>query len=236
MKNIQSISIVKLFLLLLLTISLQSLYSQGINSQTYNQFLHEFNAESAKSNYKTYDKNEVSGSPYFNDEFILGNIITNENLKYTNVPLRYNIFNDNIEFKSINQQILALSNPKLFKEIQIGDVVFIYCESDSDIEGYYGLKQNGETKLLIKYGVVFNKATPAGAYKEASPDRFHRRSNKLFIKTKNNYPFQISNKKDLEIYFGEKSKKMLAFIKKEKINIKKEEGLQKLVVFINQME
>ena len=71
-------------------------------------------------------ESDILGSPYLNKEFILGNIITKTRIQYVDVPLRYNIYNDDMEFEVGENDYLAISNPKGMKEVRIGESVFVY--------------------------------------------------------------------------------------------------------------
>ena len=49
---------------------------------------------------------DVVGSPFANDEFLKGNVILNNDDEYENVPLKYNIYNDELYFKNAKDEML----------------------------------------------------------------------------------------------------------------------------------
>ena len=188
---------------------------------------------------KILNETDIDGSPYLNKEFISGNIFTKNKIQYVGVPLRYNIYNDEMEFKTDTENYLAISDPKSMKEIRIGGAVFVYDikrNKKGEQEGYYELLQDGNVRLLSRYNIVFKPITSTTGYKQSQPPRLNRNANTYYIKTGSSEPLLLASKKDLDVIFGSKNDKLLAFIKSRKLNVKKEEDLIKLVEFINQME
>ena len=52
---------------------------------------------------------DIEGSPFLNEEFIRGEIVMNDTLFYREIPLRYNMYNDVMEFQNASGQVLELS-------------------------------------------------------------------------------------------------------------------------------
>ncbi len=214
--------------------------TSGAFGQIYDEYstrnFHQSNLFSSRSAKNILSESDISGSPYLNNEFILGSILTNDKIRYIDIPLRYNIYNDDMEFKNSEDTYLAIGDPTLVKMIIIGDDKFIYTDKrkkNGEQFGYYKLLEDGEIKLLLKYNVVFKKAVPTTGYEEAEPPKLERISDTYYILQGNNEPQQISKKKDIDLIFGPKSSEIDNYIKKEKLNVKKEEDLIKLVEFVN---
>ena len=53
---------------------------------------------------------DIEGSPYLNEEFEIGDVIYGNEYKLNQIPLRYNIYNDDIEYK-VENAIMAFANP-----------------------------------------------------------------------------------------------------------------------------
>lgn len=209
-------------------------YSQSLTSyEDFKRFATEYITTVNKGvGTSLWKESEITGSAYLSDEFTIGNIITNTDITYSGIPLRYNIYNDNMEFKLSDDSALAISNPGMMKEIQIGEEVFIYCYDQNHKGGYYSRKVDGEIEVLSKYVIIFNEPEPPIPFREAKPPSFSKRPNELFLKVGDHFPVRIANKKDLEAALGEQSAKALSLIKKEKLNIKKEADLIKLAQLI----
>jgi hypothetical protein len=181
-------------------------------------------------------ENDIQGSPYLKDEFTPGDIITKDDIIYKNVPLRYNIYNDDIEFEMSKGAYLAISNPKKMKEIRIDEDVFVYAikrKKKGEQYGYYKLVEDGEIQLLSRYNIVFKEATNTTGYKAAEPPKFNRNANSFYVKLGTKEPQQLGKKKEIEKVFGSESKEILSYIKKTKLNIRKEQDLVKLVQHLN---
>ena len=163
-----------------------SVFGQGTSglssTQSFDDFLSLVNKGSIKRAILT--EGDIKGSPNLNDNFVLGSILTLNKIKYVDVPLRYNIYNDDIEFEVDKNTYLAISNPKSMKEICIGDDVFIYTikrNKKGDQFGYYQLLQKGKVQLLSRYNIVFKEATTTTGYKAPEPAKLERNSNTYYL-------------------------------------------------------
>lgn len=225
----------QIFLILFLSININIL-AQESTFRSFDEFIASQNLKGASRVVLT--ENQIKGSAYLNKNFVLGSITTRSKILYQNIPLRYNIYNDDIEFKTKQGGYVAIANPSAIKEIKIGEDTFIYTtkvKNKRESLGFYKLTADGNTQLLTRYNIYFTGATQTTGYKAAEPPKFNKNPNTYFIKIGDNAPVRISKKKDLQIIFSTKSKELLAYVKKEKINIRKEDGLIKLVQFINQI-
>jgi len=180
---------------------------------------------------------DIKDSPYLNAEFVLGDILTKTKIHYVNVPLRYNIYNDDIEFEVDKENYLAISNPESIQKVIIGDDVFIHTikqNKKGEQFGYYKLLQEGKVLLLSRYNIVFKEATTTKGYKAAEQAKFEKNSNTFYLQKENEEPREITNKKNLAAILGRDSEKINLLLKKEKFNFRKEEDLIKLVKYINE--
>ena len=176
-------------------------------------------------------ESEIKGSPYLSDEFLTSSILTKNNIRYTEIPLRFNIYNNTMEFQMGKDSIIAISNPEIIKEIILGDEKFVYSRSINS--GYYSVLNEGEYQLLLKYNVRFEDEKPAGAFEAASPPQFKKAAKTYFIKKAGSYPAKISKKKDFDNVFGTDADKALNIMKKFKLKIKLEKDLLSLVEKLN---
>ena len=220
---------------LLILLSSISIFSQEIIAEkTYNEFIRLNNERSIGNHLLT--ENDITGSPYLNQEFMIGSLLTTDNVLYKDIPMRYNIYNDDMEFKTGDDNYLAISNPKTMKEFRIGDDLFIYTykkNKKGEPSGYYQVLDNGNTKLLLQYNITFVDKTEPEPYKSAQPPKFQKNVNTYFFKIGSTEPQQVSKKKDIETIFGEKSNLILDFVKKQKIKLNEEIDLVKLAEYIN---
>ncbi len=68
----------------------------------------------------------IAGNPYLNKTFQNGTLISKNDLIFPVIPMRYNIYTDNMEYKSPDNKVFALKDQNKIKAYKIGDTTFIY--------------------------------------------------------------------------------------------------------------
>lgn len=188
--------------------------------------------------YSELTEKDIQGSPFLNQEFINGSVYTTTKFQYADIPLRYNIFNDNIEFKTPENKVLAIAQPETIDKITFGDYTMeylSYMNVKKVRKGYMLLITKGKASLYAKPEVVYTKATEAGAYKEPEPAKFERRSDIFYIRIETASAQRIDNKKDLIQVFPDHQNEIEAFVKKNKISPAKIDELKSLVEYYNSL-
>lgn len=181
---------------------------------------------------------DIEGSPYLNDEFVDGTIYTTQKLQYNNVPLRYNIFNDNLEFLTEDEQELALSAPEIVEKAEIGEHTMAYLpyyNSKKMKRGFFIVLEEGEASLYERLNLFYQEPTEAAAYKDPEPAKFLRRPDTYFIRIGKEAAVLVDNKKALLAAFPDHQDEIAAFIKKNKTKTSKPEKLQELVKYYNSL-
>jgi hypothetical protein len=179
------------------------------------------------------DYSAMDGTPYFTKDFIESKVFFTEDSVYK-IPLRYNIFEQTMEYKSGNT-VYAISNPEIFKKIEMGAQTFVYYYNRENPKksSYYELLVDGKSLLLLKRETHYREAVPAKAMEDAKPPRFFSRPDEYYIVDANKLPVQIKNKKSFAQIYTDKKSEISKFIKKEKISAKKEKDLIQLVKYYN---
>ncbi|WP_461639398.1 hypothetical protein [Labilibaculum euxinus] len=234
----------KLFLIILLTSSLSSLSvaqkeAQFLNSNLnlYSPALIDFynNVITVKISEGTSSAN-FEGSPYWDETFYKGSIISKDSLLYTGLHLRYNNYKDLMEFKKgenayeISYQFPLLQimfDGKIYKS-------FEYKDGNQDRIGYFQELHNGNYSLYCKNRIYFLEAKPAKGYKAATLPKFKRSAPVYYIKANNELTL-INNKKDLLKIFKNEKNKLNSFIKKNKIKLKDQSDMVSLIIFCNNL-
>ena len=85
-----------------------------------------YNANTKNVSYK-----EIQGSPYLIDSFIVGSIYTSKNEHFQNIPVRYNIYTDNIEYIMGASSVLELKNPETVEKVDYGNYKLIYLSQSN---------------------------------------------------------------------------------------------------------
>jgi hypothetical protein len=200
--------------------------------------LYETNKLATGNSPKLLTENNIEGSPYYNDEFLSGTIFTVQKLKYIEVQLRYNIYNDNLEFKTPANEIQALAKPEIVEKVVIGDVQLIfsqYLKGNKVKNGFFILFDEGKASLYIKPVVIFKDASEPAAYKLAEPARFVKKEDEYYIRFGDEPAKLITGKKDLITLFPDNQEIIENFMSKNKIKTNKPEELREVIRFYNSL-
>lgn len=183
-------------------------------------------------------ESDIEGSPYLNDEFIEGTVYTTSSLQYNNIPLRYNIFSNNLEFKTPENIIMTIATPEIIEIAEFGDYKMSYIPyaiSKKIKRGFLTEIEKGKLSLYSKQEVQYQEPTKAAAYEDPEPARFVLQPDSYFIRVELNEAKIINNKKELIAIFPDHKKEVAAFIKKNKVKTNKEESLVKLLKYYNSL-
>ncbi|MBN1253277.1 MAG: hypothetical protein JXA16_14150 [Bacteroidales bacterium] len=206
---------------------------QGINKAVDDFFHYQF-IHPGEVNKLSYS--EIKGSPYLTDDFVESKIYLSKDSIFS-IHLRYNIFNNQIEFQKENE-VYAISNPEIFQKIEILNSTFIYYndKSDSKKNSYYKLLVEGDCYLLAKNRVRFKEQGEEKPYVGASPAEFIRLKDQYLLFLNENSPIAIKNNKSLKNILSDKKDEISDFIKKEKISCQDENDLIKLITYYNKLK
>lgn len=179
---------------------------------------------------------EVKGSPYETESFQPG-IVSNKNLNDTkSFYFRYNIFNDIMEMKKsqIDEDLLGLiKSLNIYAKIRGKEYHYeIYTKDNkkSTDEGYFILISKGKKiNLYLRKTKTFIDAKPA---KDT-----YRKAEKATFKDFEDYYYQTgrvlillpTKKKDLLEQLSDHESEIKKYLKEEKINLKDEDDLIKLM-------
>lgn len=228
-----------LFLLLILS----SILFKATNAQVEYEIrraVEFFNsAKTHGSNWKNeLNETNIKGSPFLNEEFIEGSVFTTSKTQFVDIPLRYNIFNDQIEFKTDDEQVMALSVPEVIEKVEMGQYLFEYIpySSSNNIKrGFFIVHEKGKATLYSRPRILFEEAKKPAAYQDAQPARFIRKPDEYYIRIGMEPAKPVSGKKDLHTIFSGNNKELNAFLKNNKIRPNNSESLKELVIFYNSL-
>ncbi|MCW3160375.1 hypothetical protein [Chryseobacterium oryctis] len=179
----------------------------------------------------TYD--QITGTPYLDKNFNKAKV----SQKYEEVPIRYNSYKDEIEFKK-NETILVLPKDSEFSKIQFTNSkqIIALIETSDDLSGYFFKLVDGKNSLYKKDKIIFIDIVPAAnSYAADKPAAFKKLPSIYYIQTeKGEYIKRPKNPKDIIAQFPDKKESLNIFFKSNKIKFDKEEDLVKLINFLNQ--
>lgn len=182
----------------------------------------------------TWENPGIAGSPYLNEEFQNGDVYYDGKYKVVQIPLRYNAFNDEFEYKDKNVT-MAFADPASIDKIVIGDEVFIYIEKGGQkkVFGYVKMWNDTAPAVLTKMKIEFFKQEELQPFTEPKPDRFERAYDKHYLMKSQIENEKITSVKKLIKSLGNHTSELSDFAKYEKISASDPEELAKLLEFFH---
>lgn len=184
----------------------------------------------------------IEGSPYINEDFLPARISVSEDEVFY---VRYNAIADQFEVKGENNKAYALNKYRRDIVVQLVGLrktyqVFGYLdENENENFGYFVIMngQDSNVKLLKKEKKIFiGEKVATTSYDTPKAATYKRTNDDYYIKVGDNNAVELpSNKKDIAKLFPKKEDKILAFIKENRIKTKRENDLNKLMAYINQI-
>jgi hypothetical protein len=180
---------------------------------------------------------EFEGSPFLSEQFVAGTVYSS-NKKYGAIPLRYNIFNDNMEFQQ-NSTIYALYPEPRVTKVILGSETYVVEKHEVKgkmVYGYMTRLDSGKMTMLAKKIVRFTERKEAKALESsATPAKFTRIQDDYFYKIGNGEVAKISSLKNLIESLPDKRDELASYSKKEKLSTRSEEDLKKLSEYYNSL-
>jgi len=182
---------------------------------------------------KYIDENEIAGSPYLNKQFQSSYILKINGGEIRDMALRYNIYNDQMEFKK-DGKIFSIALPNEVVRINMGGKVFIYksyMTAKNLSAGYFQVMYEGDYQLLKKEQVVL--VSPS---EKTHPDdslRFERKSPLFYLRYGDGMAHLVNSQKNLIKTLQPIPQGVIDFIKSNKINTKDEKQLIELLEYMD---
>ena len=189
----------------------------------------------------TLPKN-YNGSPYFNDNFVLGNVYKGNELLAEDIPLRYNIFSNEIEVKESlegadeNAKPLTKSS-EIFVKIDDTIIVLIPFNGKDEDGSYFQVLFEGKKVTFLKK-VTKEYTSPKKASTSITRDLKGAFTDKttFFLQTKSNKMYELPKAKTKKLMvFGKDQQYLEEFARMNSLNINKEEDLKRVVMHYDNM-
>lgn len=196
------------------------------------------NSQSAKGN-QNMDVSIIEGSPYYNVEFIPGNIYYLDKI-YGNYPMRYNAFSDEVEIQRTGSNKMESVYKSMSLSCDIDSEKFIYAKYFNQkgvIQEGYLVRLNSLQKYILyqKKSKIYKEGKKAATSMHPSyPPKFEDKY-EYYISIDNELPvyFKPSKKELAELFSQEKASDIKDFIKQNKIKLTHKEDLMKLLEYLN---
>jgi hypothetical protein len=178
---------------------------------------------------------EFEGSPFQNEKFVGGQVFTSEK-KYTAVPLRYNIFNDQMEFRQNDLTYALYPGDRILKVI-LGDETYVvekYEIRGKMDYGYMTRLDSGKLTILAKKVVRFTDKQEAGALESANkPAKFTRAADIYYYKIGSDEIMKAGTLKNFIESLPDHQPEVTSYAKKEKLSTRNADDLKKLAAYYN---
>lgn len=174
----------------------------------------------------------LEGSPYLDDDFKRGMVYT-ENEKPYPAMMRYNAYQDEIQIKGANGISSLFMRDYVWAELG-GETFKIasYEKGSGTAKGYFVVMNEGRTRLLKKYNKVFKEEVPASSsYSQAKPPRFEDAI--TYYLAEEGSPAREVKLKKKDILNVLSSKEAESFIKENKLGLKSEDEVLKVLNHLN---
>ena len=170
---------------------------------------------------------EYTGSPYLNEEFVKGELYYNHQYVYQDIQLRYNIYNDAIEYLNKRNGVAYSldANDKIDMAI-IGIDTFVV---DSIRCGkklrkcYFKMLTDGKIRLLVKMRVVLIPRKNEQLYTAATLAKFARNADTYYVRVGRKAPRKTKNIKSLIALINNRKNALTVYYKKGKLRNKPED-------------
>ncbi len=183
------------------------------------------------------DRSDIEGSPYLHDSFTLAMVTTSEAV-VLKLPLKYNIYEDVMEFQDKERLFLLEPSAKIQKIEMIENTFTVepYEHEGKLTPGYFIHLETGKVKLLLKKGVRFQEAQAAKAMEaQNKPAKYETVPDQFYFKAGTREALPITNVKKMIAHFPDHQKSLLSFADRRKLG-KKKEDLIKLWEYYNGLE
>jgi len=207
-------------------------FGQISRSAAYDQIVYLKRENFMASSADTY--RDVKGTPYLMQDFVEGKIFTKSGDVFPG-EYRFDIFANRVQFMN-NDVMYQVAYPDSVLKIEIGETTLKYVEytdGDEVKKGYFILMEDGECLLLRQKSKVWYDALPAKPYQTPEPARFGNGKDIIFMKVGNAPAEKVASEKDVLRVLGSRGTEARKIIDREKLKVRKEEDLMKLVRMLN---
>ncbi len=217
------------FLIILGSFMISSVLAQETSVEKLEKFASQY-GRSASFKYE-----DLKGSPYL-DEAFQGGEIELGNGETVELNLRLNIYDDELEFETV-QGIQVLKEPEKMSRFSLGGSEYVYFELSNPTEessGFFKLIAGDECLLLLKHRITYIPSVGAGAYEPATEAELRKEPDTYYLAIDGQSPVKLKRKKKfiLEL-IPTREEEISRYMKEEKISLYKNNDLIELVDFIN---
>ncbi|WP_345953305.1 hypothetical protein [Mucilaginibacter sp. PAMB04168] len=177
----------------------------------------------------------TSGSRYLNDNWATGKIVTTDGDEYSNLNVKYDLWNDKVEVLASNRKVVPNNIEKLVIYTDLNKPL-VFKSGFPSVAEYnnqtlYQVLTNGKASLLKKPA---KKLQIENAYNNTKATQFNSLND--YYVYKDSQMIKFSRKKSaIATILADKQNQVLAYIEKNSINLKDDTDLEKVIEFYNKL-
>jgi hypothetical protein len=181
----------------------------------------------------------IEGTPYLSESYVTAEILYAKG-NLSKLPVRYNAFQDLIEYKQ-NGNSFVIDPTSQIKKINLGEQTFIVDKFEYKGKTKYGfltLLDSGKVMLLSKKMITYSESKVSrglDGVDVTSPAKFSMAPDTYYYKIANGELQKVESIKEMIATFADKQEELTKYAKKEKISPKKEKDLIQLVHYYNSL-
>lgn len=180
---------------------------------------------------------KIEGSAYLDEQFVEGIVALTTGVTYHKIPLRLNVYNEEIEFRNPRGTIFNINNPASIRELTIGKAKFLYTDIKSNKQTKKVLAEvieEGNFSLLKHHRIRLTEPRAEQTHRAAQPPRLVKMPPEYLIRNTNGITVPIRNEKDLLAIVPEKKEEIKKLIRQRELSVKDEQDLVTLIRMLNQ--
>lgn len=182
---------------------------------------------------------DVDGTPFLSEDFKAGSLVTRDSIKHEKLKLRYNIYEDEVEFMSSDNKIMIVSNPKELLFVNIGERAFkyfTYIDGKRPQQGYFEVLADGDCQVLLKREVVLHGGEDARGFTAPRPPRFARQNDKYYIRFDKQIPVEVRlRRRNILQAFEKNQAEIGGFVGDNNLSYRNPADLVKMADFYNKL-
>jgi hypothetical protein len=180
---------------------------------------------------------KIEGTPYLATEFVEGDVQSNKG-RYSGIPLRYNMYEDQMEFE-YNGTIYVLDPAPAIAKVSFANYDFIVGEFDAKGKmknGFFELLDSGKVTLVARKNVIYKpREEPTAMQYEVKLARYDRLNDVLYYRMATGPFVKAANLKKIIANLPDKKEELTAFVKKEKLSNTDENDIRMLFRYYNSL-
>lgn len=206
-------------------------YNHGFSQSTPSQLINEVKSLEIRNAPTKMEYNNFEGTPFYKSQFI-NSTVYYFNGNYASVPLRYDLYMDEMEFKQGTEVYWLIKED--IKLIKYGtDMLFTAPLPDDNSKlSFYFISDLGRNKLFYRKSVNLSQYVEPKGYAGPVPASFGQNEDEYYIAPEGKRIKKVKTNKDLKTIF-DGNQAALEFLRKEKLKADKFEDLKKLISFVN---